>query len=161
MISLNRDFRDLLNCLNSAGVRYMVIGGYAVNFHGYHRNTKDIDIWIALERDNAARVSRALKDFGFAPATVPASKFLDRKAVHAFGREPFRVDLLTAPDGIEFEACYPRRVEVMLDGIKVPFIGLQDLRENKQATGRLRDLADVENLPRKPTSSRGKRKRTR
>jgi len=164
MKSLNPDFRDLLNCLNSAGVRYLVIGGYAVNFYGLHRNTKDIDIWIALEPENAKRISRALQEFGFAATSVPASKFKDRKAVHAFGREPFRVDLITDPDGVEFESCYKNRVVADLDAIKIPFISLADLRANKLASGRLRDLDDAEQLERdakKPAGKRSKRKRDR
>src|SRR3954470_20939021 len=118
MLSLNQDFRDLLSCLNSAGVRYLLIGGYAVNFHGYTRNTKDIDIWIALEPDNARRVSKALQAFGFAASSVPYKKFLDATSIHAFGREPFRVDLLLRPSGLDFESCYPRRIEATLEGVK-------------------------------------------
>lgn len=159
MLSLNQDFRDLLTCLNSAGVRYLVIGGYAVNYHGYHRNTKDIDIWIALEPGNARRVSTALQSFGFAAANVPYSRFLDVKAVHAFGREPFRVDLLLRPSGIDFESCYARRIEATLEGVRVPLISLEDLRQNKRASGRTKDLADIENLPTRSRKKRNPRRR--
>ena len=147
MISLDPNFRDLLECLNSAGVRYLVVGGYAVNFHGHHRNTKDLDVWLARDRENAQRVSSALQAFGFARSSVPASKFLAAGDIQTFGREPFRVDLLLNPSGIEFDPCYARRVEAVLDGVRVPFIALEDLRENKRASARLQDLADIENLP--------------
>jgi predicted nucleotidyltransferase len=147
MISLNPNFRDLLQCLNSNAVRYLVLGGYAVNFHGYHRNTKDIDIWIATDDENSHRVSQALQQFGFAPANVMASRFRDKATVHAFGREPFRVDLLTNPSGVDFDDCFKRRIETELEGVRVPFISLDDLKSNKSASGRAKDLADLEELP--------------
>ena len=154
MISLNPNFRDLLEYLNSAAVRYLVVGGYAVNFHGHHRNTKDLDVWLARDPENAKRVSEALQAFGFAARSVPPAKFLRARYIHTFGRAPFRVDLLLGPAGIEFDPCYERRVEIVLDGIRVPFISLADLRTNKQASGRLQDLADLENLPAKQPTSR-------
>jgi hypothetical protein len=160
MRSLSPDFRELLELLNSAGVRYLVLGGYAVNFHGHHRNTKDLDVWIAVDADNAGRVSQALQHFGFPAASVPSSHFLQKGKIFIFGREPFRVDILTDPSGVDFEFCYGRRVEAELDGVRIPFISLEDLRTNKTASGRLRDLADVENLPAQPTPP-GPRKRTR
>ena len=147
MRDLHPDFRDLFALLNSEGVRYLVIGGYAVNFHGYHRNTKDVDIWIALEQANADRVSRALQRFGFSSASVPASGFLERGRVFIFGREPIRVDILNDPSGVEFEACYSRRVEIELEGVRMPFISLSDLRQNKTACNRIQDQADLHNLP--------------
>jgi predicted nucleotidyltransferase len=147
MLTLNPNFRDLPQCLNLSGVRYLVLGGYAVNYHGHHRNTKNIDIWISTDALNADRVSRALQQFGFAAANVPASKFRDRRTVHAFGRAPLRVDLLTNPSGVEFDACFERRIEASLEGVRVPFISLEDLKENKKASGRHQDLADLESLP--------------
>lgn len=101
MISLNPHFRELLKSLNSAGVRYLVLGGYAVNFHGYHRNTKDIDIWIAVDGDNPNRLSKALKQFGFAAANVPPEQFAVKGQIYTFGREPFRVDILSDASGID------------------------------------------------------------
>src|SRR5947207_999675 len=102
MQKIHPDFLDLLKCLNSAGVRYLILGGYAVNFHGHHRNTADIDIWIAIDPENAARVSQALQAFGFAPTNVPPSQFTQRGPVFMFGRKPTRIDLLTSPSGVEF-----------------------------------------------------------
>lgn len=147
MPTLSPDFRELLALFNSERVRYIVLGGYAVNYHGHHRNTKDLDLWIAIDAANAERVSAALQKFGFAAASVPASHFLEKGKIYVFGREPFRVDILTDPSGVEFEACYARRVETELDGVRVPFLSLDDLRRNKKASGRLRDLSDLEHLP--------------
>ena len=158
MTALDPNFRDLLSCLNSAGVRYLVVGGYAVNFHGHHRNTKDLDVWIAADPDNATRVSEALRAFGFSARSVRSSMFEELGSIHSFGREPFRVDLLTQPSGVEFARCYGRRVEADVEGVKVPFIALDDLIANKAAAGRTRDVADLEKL-RKPKPKRQRRKR--
>lgn len=147
MTSLDPNFRDLFECFNFVGVRYLVLGGYAVNFHGHHRNTKGVDLWIAIAPDNAIRVSQALQRFGFPAASVPPQGFLKKGLIYAFGREPLRVDRLTDPSGVDFESCYERRVEGDLGGIRIPFISLDDLKSNKAASGRLRDLSDLENLP--------------
>jgi hypothetical protein len=150
MISLDPNFRDLLSCLNSAGVRYLVVGGYAVNFHGYHRNTQDIDVWIATDDANAERVAGALRSFGFPASSARAARFRSRGAIFSFGRPPFRVDLLTDPAGLEFDDCYARRVEADVDGLRVPVISLEDLVANKASAGRKKDLADVEKLKTRP-----------
>ncbi len=150
MRTIDPNFRDLLKCFNAAGVRYLVLGGYAVNFHGYHRSTKDIDLWIALDPANAQRVSSALQAFGFPADAVPPEKFTVKGDIHSFGRAPFRVDILSNPDGVDFEACYSRRVERELDGVTIPWIALEDLKVNKLTSNRNQDRADLENLP--PTS---------
>jgi hypothetical protein len=147
MRSLNSNFAALLSCFNSHGVIYMVIGGYAVNYHGYHRNTQDIDLWYWAEPRNAERVSLALQAFGFSASAVTPAQFLQLKSIFVFGRPPFRVDLVNTVDGVEFLECYPRRVEAELDGVRVPFISLPDLLTNKRAADRIKDRADVEGLP--------------
>jgi hypothetical protein len=157
--SLNRQFKELLNSLNSAGARYLLLGGYAVNYYGYHRNTKDIDIWIAVSGDNPQRVSRALQNFGFAAASVPPGNFMIKGGMHTFGREPFRVDILSDPAGVDFEACYGRRVEGRIDGVPVPLISLGDLRKNKRASGRPKDIADLDGLPRKRAARKSTRRK--
>jgi hypothetical protein len=134
--SLNRHFKELLSLFNLAGVRYLVLGGYAVNYHGYHRNTKDIDIWIAVSGANPERTSKALQGFGFAASAVRPKLFVMKGQIHTFGLEPFRVDSLSDPAGVDFEAYYARRVEGQIDRIPIPFISLNDLRENKLASGR-------------------------
>ena len=159
MKALDPNFRALLNCFNSAGVRYLLIGGYAVNFHGHHRNTKDLDLWIAVSPENADLVSAALQEFGFTAASVSREKFLARGAVYSFGRAPFRVDILTAPSGVEFDGCYGRRIDATIDGIQVPVISLDDLHQNKLASGRTRDLADIENIQRKKSQKAKKKPR--
>lgn len=148
MIALDPNFRDLLSCFNSNNVRYLILGGYAVNFHGHHPNTKDFDVWIAIDEANAQQVSTALQQFGFSASSVPADLFRKQHQVFAFGREPFHIDILTSPSGVDFEAAYARRVETNVDGVVVPVISLSDLLTNKRASARTRDFADVEALTR-------------
>jgi hypothetical protein len=147
-VNLFPDFKELLESLNSAGVRYLVVGGYAVIHYGYRRATDDLDIWIAIDPENSQRVSQVLQDFGgFPAAKVKPSLFRVKGKVFIFGREPVRVDVLTSPSGLDFESSYRRRNTVNWDGVKVPLISFADLRKNKRASGRAKDVADVENLP--------------
>jgi predicted nucleotidyltransferase len=149
-VDLYPDFRELLESLNSAKVKYLLLGGYAVIHYGYHRTTDDLDIWIAIAPENAEKLSAVLRKWGgFSAAKVPAEMFLEAGKVFIFGREPVRVDILTQPSGVNFEACYSRRNPVELDGIVVPMISLEDLRANKLASGRNKDLADLDYLPAK------------
>jgi predicted nucleotidyltransferase len=142
------DFRKLLESLNSAGVEYLVLGGYAVIHYGYRRTTDDLDIWIAIDPDNARKISRVLQEFGgFPPSKVKPSMFQVHGKVFIFGREPVRIDLLTSPSGLDFAASYARRNMVDWDGLQVPLISFEDLKANKRASGRAKDLADLENLP--------------
>jgi hypothetical protein len=145
-LELDPNFKDFIALLNSGGVRYLLLGGYAVNYYGHHRFTADIDFWIAIDADNAERVSKALQEFGFAPEAVPPKQFTEPGRVHMFGRVPVRVDLLTGPSGVEFEDCYSRRIVDVIDGVSVSIISLADLRKNKLASGRDKDLQDLKDL---------------
>lgn len=146
-ISLNPDFKEFIELLNSEGVRYLLLGGYAVNYYGYHRFTGDIDFWIATDLDNARRVSGALQRFGFSAAAVKPETFTEPGKVHMFGHPPVRVDWLTAPSGVTFEECYVRRLDIILEGVPEPLISLAALRANKLASGRDKDRADLKQLP--------------
>jgi predicted nucleotidyltransferase len=143
---LNQDFREFIQSLNDNRVRYLVIGGYAVALHGYPRYTKDMDVWIELSAENAARMVKALKQFGFGSLGLQASDFLEPDQVIQLGYPPARIDLITTAPGVEFESCYGSRVEVEIEGVVVNFIDLESLKTSKRATGRLQDLADLENL---------------
>jgi predicted nucleotidyltransferase len=147
MVDLFPDYKEFLRSLNLNSVRYLLLGGYAVNYHGYHRNTGDIDLWISVDEENARRVSQALQDIGFPADQVVPSVFLEVGAIYRFGVSPAIIEMLTKPTGLDFESCYSRRVIANLDGINVPIISLEDLKVNKKAAGRLKDLADLENLP--------------
>jgi hypothetical protein len=147
-VDLYPDFRDFLRSLNSEGVEYLVLGGYAVIHYGYRRATDDLDVWITTKPDNAQRVSRVLQRFGgFPAAKVKPSMFAAPGKLFIFGREPVRIDILTGPSGLDFDTCYARRNVVDWDGVMVPLISFADLRRNKKASGRAKDVADLEHLP--------------
>lgn len=143
---LTPDFRDFLKLLNSHAVDYLLIGGYAVAAHGYARHTKDMDVLIAVGPENARRVERALKDFGFAADSLHGHDFGAPGTVFMVGRPPNRIDLLTSIPGVEFADAFARRVRVELEGVPVPVIGLEDLKTAKLASGRGTDLIDVDEL---------------
>jgi hypothetical protein len=146
-IELPRDFKEFLRLLNENRVEYLLTGGYAVGYHGYPRATGAMDIWVNPTHENAARIVRALIAFGFSPDTVSAEPFLRAHQIVRMGVPPMRIELLTTLSGVDFEACYARRVVDTLDEVEVQILSLNDLKVNKQAAGRLRDLSDLENLP--------------
>ena len=139
------DFREFLQLLNSHEVRYLLVGGYAVGFYGYPRATADMDIWVATDAKNVESVLAALSEFGF--AEVAPEVFAKEKQVLRMGVPPLRIELLTGVSGVEFENCYSQRTLVNLGGVEVSLIGLEDLKVNKAASGRHKDLNDLEHLP--------------
>lgn len=145
-ILLPNDFKEFLRLLHVHGVEYMLVGGYAVMYHGYPRSTGDMDVWFAVNPSNAAKLADALHAFGFSGA-VTAETLLQPGKIFRMGRPPLRIELLTAPSGVVFEECYPRSRAVVIDGVEVRVISLEDLKANKRAAGRSKDLADLENLP--------------
>jgi hypothetical protein len=145
-IRLPTDFKEFLELLNSETVEYLLVGGYAVGFHGHPRATGDIDIWINPTATNAANVASALKRFGFSAASIDPLMFAQPKRVFQIGVPPIRIDVLTSVSGLEFETAFSERLEVVLDGVRVTIISLQNLKANKRASGRLKDLSDLENL---------------
>lgn len=141
------DFKEFLNMLNASGVRYLLVGGYAVGFHGYVRPTNDIDIWIDLGAENVNKIMNVLGEFGF-PANEETRNLLTREdGIARMGMPPIRIEILSSISGVTFAECYPRRMTGAIDGVDVSLISLTDLRTNKVASGRLKDLSDVENLP--------------
>jgi hypothetical protein len=146
-IRLPPDFKDFLKLLSEEKVEYLLVGGYAVGFHGYPRATNDMDIWIAISQENAERLVRVFCRFGFSPKTVSPAHFLDEKKVIHIGKEPFRIDVIMDISGVSFAECYAQKVECVYEGIAINLIDLEHLKTNKRAVGRLRDLADVEELP--------------
>ena len=141
------EFKRLLSALSLKGVRYLVVGGYAVIFHGYVRTTGGLDIWVASEHENTAKVEAAIRSMGFNPPGLKAEWFTKKGAVLRIGQEPLRFDIINDIDGVSFSECYARRVEADLDGIQVRLISLPDLKKNKKASGRNKDLADLDYLP--------------
>jgi hypothetical protein len=146
-IRLPPDFRDFLKLLNSEKVEYLLVGGYAVGYYGYPRATGDMDIWIASTPKNAAKIVTVLKQFGFSESALSAELFLKPTQVIRMGLPPLRIELLTSVSGVTFSECYAQRTVDVLDGVEVHFIGLTQLKINKKASGRLKDLSDLQELP--------------
>ncbi len=147
MIDLDPDFLDFISSCIGRDVRFLIVGGYAVAAHGHPRYTKDLDVWVLVDQRNVEQLLLALGDFGFGSLDLTPDDFLDDDVVIQLGYEPVRIDVLTGASGVDFADCYERRVEIDVAGVHVPFISLPDLRRNKAASGRLRDLADLEDLP--------------
>lgn len=141
------DFKDFLRLLNSHGVEYLLVGGYAVGFHGYPRATADLDIWVPIDSRNAHKLADTLKAFGFETPELSPDLFLQPDKVVRMGVPPLRIEILTSISGVEFRDCYARRHSATLDEVVVPFISLEDLKRNKRAAGRHQDLSDLEHLP--------------
>ena len=143
---LTQDFKEFIQSLNDNDVRYLIVGGYAVGFHGHPRYTKDLHIWIWIDEHNAEKVVEALDQFGFASLQLAAADFLEPDTTIQLGYPPNRIDLLMGLTGVDFDSCHRSRIEEEIDGVILPFIDLENLKRNKKATGRLQDLADLENL---------------
>jgi predicted nucleotidyltransferase len=143
------DFKDLLSAFNAHGVKYLVVGGHAVSFHAQPRATKDMDIFIKADPANARATYAALAAFGAPLDGISESDLADPKKFIRFGEPPVAVDLLPGIDGVDFDEAWSRRVEEVIDekdGLIVFFIGRIDLIASKLAAGRMRDLADVEEI---------------
>ena len=143
---LDKDFKEFIQLLNENEVKYLVIGGYAVAFHGYPRYTKDLDFWIWANPDNADRLLKTIQDFGLGMLNLSKEDLLDLDNVIQLGYEPNRIDIIVDLEGLDFESCYADRVDSMMDDINVHFMGLDDLIKNKLSTGRMQDKVDADKL---------------
>jgi predicted nucleotidyltransferase len=146
-IELPLDFKEFLKLLNENQVEYLLIGGYAVGYYGYPRATNDMDVWIAISSKNAERVVVALREFGFDVPELSTGLFLEQDRIIRLGMPPIRIEISTGISGVEFADCYGARVADVLDGVPVNIISLEHLKINKKASGRHKDLSDLENLP--------------
>lgn len=143
---LSKDFKEFVALLNGNGVEYLVVGGYAMAFHGRPRHTGDLDIWVRPNTGNAARLMDCLRQFGFGSLGLDSHDFVEENQVVQLGYPPFRIDLITGIDGVDFDAAWPNREIVTHDGLPINFFGLADLKANKRASGRPRDLGDLEKI---------------
>jgi hypothetical protein len=146
-MELSRDFSEFIGFFVARDVRFLIVGGYALAAHGHPRYTKDLDVWVRVDPENGERILLALDDFGFGDLGLVLADFLDPDMDVQLGREPQRIDLLTFISGVEFDAAWDNHVDLEIGGLTVPVIGRTDLRTNKLASGRLRDLADAADLP--------------
>ncbi len=146
-IRLPPDWKDFLRLLDFNQVQYLLIGGYAVGYHGYPRVTADMDIWIATSAENALRIVSAIREFGFDDPEIIPELFTEQKKIIRMGVPPIRIKVISEVDGVEFGECYMNRVLGEIDGVQLNIIDLENLKKNKKASGRLKDLADLEHLP--------------
>jgi predicted nucleotidyltransferase len=147
MIRLPNDFKDFLQLLNDHGVEYLLVGGYAVGYHGYPRATVDLDIWVAVTSDNARKLVDVFKEFGFDVNELREELFLKENKIIRIGEPPLRIEGMPSVSGVHFDSCYQKRMVEVVDGTQVNFIDLENLKLNKRAAGRHKDLNDLENLP--------------
>jgi predicted nucleotidyltransferase len=143
---LSKDFKEFIKLLNENEVRYLLVGGYAIAMHGHPRYTKDMDLWIWLNKRNAEKLLVVLDRFVFSGLNYRIEDFLNPENVIQLGVPPNRIDLITDLTGVEFETCYESRIKIKIDEIEIPLIDLENLKKNKRALGRHQDLADLENL---------------
>ena len=146
-IEFPQDFSEFLKLLNDHHVEYLLVGGFAVAIHGYPRATADMDVWVARNRTNAERIVACLREFGFDMPDLTPELFEDPKRIIRMGEAPLRIEILMDIDGVTFDECVVRAESQNVDGTLVPVISLNDLKENKRASGRAKDLDDLENLP--------------
>ena len=146
MIEFPKDFKEFLQLLNSKEVEYLVIGGYAVGYHGYPRATGGMDIWISINEKNAIKMVDALKEFGFDIPELKKEMFLKKEKIIRMGVPPMRLEILTTIDGVDFEKCFKNRVIANFESFNVNFISKNDLLVNKRASGRPKDLVDYSKL---------------
>jgi hypothetical protein len=147
-VKLQRDLREFIELLNSHGVDFVIVGGYAVAFHGHPRFTGDIDVLLRPSPENPRRVLDVLGAFGFSDLQLDEAALVTPAQVIQLGRPPNRIDLLTSISGVAFDEAWSSSSSGNLDGVPVHFLGREALFKNKLASGRAKDLADVEELRR-------------
>jgi hypothetical protein len=142
------DFREFLSALNTQKVRYLLVGGYAVIFHGYSRTTGDMDIWIDRTEENYVNLLQAFKDFKMPVFDMTLENFLavDQFEVFRFGRKPVAIDIMVKMADLDFSQCYDRVAFFEDDGIIIPVVSINDLIAAKKLAGRNKDLDDIEHL---------------
>ena len=143
---MNPDFVDLLRAFIAADVRFLIVGAYALALHGRPRATGDLDVWIDATPENAARVIRALTDFGAPMADVSEADFSRPGVTYQIGVAPGRIDILTELTGLTFDDAWPGRMRHPFGDVDVDFIGREAFIRNKRATGRAKDLGDIEGM---------------
>jgi predicted nucleotidyltransferase len=142
----SQDFREFIELLIKNKAEYLIVGGYAVGIHGHPRYTGDLDIWLNPTPQNAEQILKSVNEFGFSSFKLTQEDFTKPGNVIQLGYPPLRIDLLTEIDGVTFEECFKNRKEVIIENLKVNFIGYNDLLINKKESGRPRDIDDIDNL---------------
>jgi Nucleotidyl transferase of unknown function (DUF2204) len=145
--TIHFEFKEFLRLLEAREVEYLVVGGYAVSFHGYVRPTLDFDVWVSPSEQNAKKVFQVLNEFGFPTTGMTETTLTEIGVGVRTGVPPLKLEVITFAEGLDFDAAYQNRIRVNLDGIDVNMLSLEDLKVNKRAVGRNKDLADLDHLP--------------
>lgn len=148
-MTLAKDFEDFLALLNKHKIEYMVVGGYALAFHGKPRHTGDLDIWINITPENARAMVQVVKEFGMQSLGLEEADFLKPGYITQIGYPPLRIDILNHIDGLEFKEAKKEMQIIDADGLSVRYIGLNDFVKNKLASGRPQDLNDIKEIQKK------------
>ena len=143
---LSKDLREFVECLNSNKVEYLIVGALAVSYHGYPRYSADIDFFVRPDAENAERVLRAIRQFGFGSLDISMADLTTLGSVIQLGNEPNRIDLMTSISGVSFAEAWESKVEGALEGLPVNYIGRKALLSNKEASGRNKDRNDLDEL---------------
>ena len=138
-----KDFVEFIECCVGREVKFLIVGGYALAAHGHPRATKDLDVWVLMEEENAVRLVSALDDFGMASVGLVPADFLEPEIVVQLGYPPYRIDLITSASGVVFDSCWDRRLTISVGSVEAGLISYEDLIKNKQASGRPQDIVDV------------------
>jgi len=145
-MTLSPDFEDFIKLLNKFEVDYLIVGGYAMAFHGKPRYTGDLDIWIDISESNATKLVEVIKEFGFSSLGFEKDDFLRENLINQIGYPPLRIDIITSIDGVEFKEAFLNKQVLELEGFTVTYIGLAELIKNKKTSGRKIDFSDAEDL---------------
>ncbi len=146
MIKLHQDFREFIALLNANEVEYLIVGAFALAFHGHPRNTGDIDFWIKNDMSNAKKVFKCITEFGFPVDKLDEKDFTSNDLIFQMGYPPVRIDMITSVEALEFDKSFKNKMVKKIDGLGMNFINLEDFKKNKKAVGRTKDLADLESL---------------
>lgn len=138
-----KDFIEFIECCAAREVKFLIVGGYALAAHGHPRATKDLDVWVLMDEDNAVRLVAALDDFGMGSVGLVPADFLEPEIVVQLGYPPYRIDLITSASGVDFDSCWERRLNIAVGSVEIGLISFDDLIANKQASGRPQDIVDV------------------
>ncbi|OGU12487.1 MAG: hypothetical protein A2X61_02590 [Ignavibacteria bacterium GWB2_35_12] len=147
MTRIPQEFKEFLQLLNLHKVEYILLGGYAVSYHGYPRTTNDIDIWISFKKENIEKIKVVLNAFGFGLPENYLDEFWEFGKIIRMGMPPLRIELISSASGIDFDKSYQDCIKDEFDGIPINIISIEHLKLNKKASGRKKDLNDLENLP--------------
>jgi hypothetical protein len=146
MVELTKDSKEFIELLKSHDVRYLIVGGHAVAYHGYPRTTGDMDFFVEISEENARKLETVLAQFGFGSLGLTAKDFLEPGIIIQLGYPPNRIDLVTSISGVTFAQAWQHRISVRIEGLVMLFVDKQTLLTNKAASGRPRDLADLDAL---------------